>query len=239
MKRQDIIFIRIFILVLFLFFTVFLVNILNKEKAPTQMQVLQDQIVGNNFNKLFNDFSRSPEILKKENLKTFEYKIVNNPGAGDCLFYCFKFALQSIGKNISIKKLREIVAYSINEELYLNLKLIFDNAKRENDFDIIRDFQFVENCNNLSDLRNKILKSSYFGDEISLNSFEEKFKIQPVILIRSKTNGKFKISKRIKLNEKKLFIFLFLENIHYQIFQINKRFVFKGNEIEEFLKYFL
>ena len=80
------------------------------------------------------------KFVKNKNnnwLQTFfensEFDIINNEGRGDCLFATIRDAYSQIGYNISVKKLRELIAenttdeqFKTSRELYLN---IFDNIK--------------------------------------------------------------------------------------------------------------
>lgn len=64
-------------------------------------------------------------------MRSSKYGIVDNEGAGDCLFASLRDAYAGIGKVLSIAKLREIVANSANEELFMNYKTIYDSLNSE------------------------------------------------------------------------------------------------------------
>lgn len=73
-------------------------------------------------------------------MRSNKYGIVDNEGAGDCLFACIRDAYAGIGKVLSIPKLREMVSNSATQELFNNYKTLFDNfTKTVDELTVIRD----------------------------------------------------------------------------------------------------
>jgi hypothetical protein len=72
-------------------------------------------------------------------MRSSKYGIVDNEGAGDCLFACLRDAYASIGKVMSVAKLREIVAAEASDELFTNYKTLYDAFSKEvNDLKITK-----------------------------------------------------------------------------------------------------
>jgi hypothetical protein len=64
-------------------------------------------------------------------MRSSKYGIVDNEGLGDCLFACLRDAFAGIGKVISVNKLREMVAETATDELFMNYKNIYDSISKE------------------------------------------------------------------------------------------------------------
>jgi hypothetical protein len=72
-------------------------------------------------------------------MRSSKYGIVDNEGAGDCLFACLRDAYASVGKVMSVAKLREIVASEATDELFMNYKTMYDGFFKEvNDLKITK-----------------------------------------------------------------------------------------------------
>lgn len=59
------------------------------------------------------------------------FKIIENEGGGDCFFASIRNAYQSIGKEVTVKDLRKLVADEADENLYETFKLLYDSIKNE------------------------------------------------------------------------------------------------------------
>ena len=57
------------------------------------------------------------------------YDIVDNEGSGDCLFATIRDAFSSIAQQTSVDKLRKRLADEATEEIFMNYKEYYDNAK--------------------------------------------------------------------------------------------------------------
>jgi hypothetical protein len=157
-------------------------------------------------------------VLQKDN-----FTIYDNNGAGDCLFYCFKQALESIGKNTSIKKLRSNVSKSMNNDKLETLKSIYLVAKEDRNYEMLKDYGFMRNVNTLDDLRRKIMTREYYGDDMAIAILEEYTGLNSIII----SNG----SEQIRLEKPKgnKYIVLILKNVHYRILGTDTgKLVFKG-----------
>jgi hypothetical protein len=64
-------------------------------------------------------------------MRSSKYGIVDNEGAGDCLFACLRDAYASVGKVMSVAKLREMVASEATDDLFMNYKKIYDGLSNE------------------------------------------------------------------------------------------------------------
>jgi len=104
------------------------------------------------------------ENFKIKSFNSNEFQVIENPGFGDCLFYCFKQALESIGVKTTIKQLRYKVSQSMDKEKLETLKTIYLVAKNDKNYDILKDYYFMENVDTLKDLRKVIMTRVYYGD---------------------------------------------------------------------------
>jgi predicted NAD-dependent protein-ADP-ribosyltransferase YbiA (DUF1768 family) len=60
-------------------------------------------------------------------MKNKNYSIVDNEGAGDCLFATFRDAFSSIAQQTSVEKLRKKLSGEVDEKLLMNYKDLYDN----------------------------------------------------------------------------------------------------------------
>lgn len=137
-------------------------NSLNDE--PEEEYIIGDEIAGKPFVKMYeNDEIENLEnkqpgpynSMKSSNwvqsfLKNNRYKFIRVPGDGDCLFTTIKLGYESIGINLPVAKMREMVSNDTNQEqfdsynefytLYKNEVETTTNTiiKLKNQFDIIK-----------------------------------------------------------------------------------------------------
>jgi predicted NAD-dependent protein-ADP-ribosyltransferase YbiA (DUF1768 family) len=83
-------------------------------------------------------------------MKNKNYGIVENEGAGECLFAVIRDGLQSAGKNVSIKEMRRILADNASQEMLEIYTTLYVNAQLE-------DAELKTELKELS-VRNKTLK---------------------------------------------------------------------------------
>lgn len=62
------------------------------------------------------------------------YNIIDNEGGGDCLFATIRDGLEKVGKRISVKEMREMLANEANEDLFQGYKLQYEMALNEAEF---------------------------------------------------------------------------------------------------------
>lgn len=167
------------------------------------------------------------ENFNIKNFNSNQFQVIENPGYGDCLFYCFKQALESIGVKTTIKQLRNKVSQSMDKDKLETLKTIYLVAKNDKNYDILQDYYFMENVDTLKDLRKVIMTRLYYGDDMAIAALEEYTGINVVII----SNGVEQV--RFEKPKGNNYIVLVLKNIHYRLLgTISGRFVFKGKPFE-------
>jgi hypothetical protein len=167
------------------------------------------------------------ENFKIKSFNSNEFQVIENPGYGDCLFYCFKQALESIGVKTTIKQLRYKVSKSMDKEKLETLKTIYLVAKNDKNYDILKDYYFMENVHTLKDLRKVIMTRVYYGDDMAIAALEEYTGINVVVI----SNGVEQI--RLEKPKGNNYIVLVLKNIHYRLLGTrNGKFVFKYKPFE-------
>ena len=66
-------------------------------------------------------------------MKNNNFGIEDIAGDGDCLFTTIHEGLKSIGRDVPVSEMRRILADHVTEEMYLNYRVIYDNALSESD----------------------------------------------------------------------------------------------------------
>lgn len=162
-----------------------------------------------------------------------EYDVVETAADGNCLFHCFVFALRP-EFSTTVRALREEVAQSVGEDQFQMLKVIYDDAKREKDWDQLQDYSFMEGVDSLEALRQSIRTPRYWGDEMALTALEKFTKLTPVV-ITQKREGVFEVARRISedvtKSATKLYMILFLHHAHYRLVKYRGRTKMRFGEL--------
>lgn len=119
---------------------------------------------------IFSDSAK--DTTKEVSENKVKLRLVENPGNGDCLFWCFKQALHTRDQNVSILQLRAVAAKSIDQNTFLLLYSIFENAKLDKDTKLQNEFSYMRDTHSLQDLQEKMMLNTYWGDEFALVSLE-------------------------------------------------------------------
>lgn len=82
----------------------------------------------------------SDETWVETFLNNQNYYIVDNEGGGDCLFATVRDAFSQIGEQTTVQKLRQKLAKEANEELFMNYKQQYEDAK----LSIVKDTENVK-----------------------------------------------------------------------------------------------
>lgn len=149
-------------------------------------------------------------------------RIIENAGKGDCLFYCYQQALSSLKQRMSIQDMRRAVAGTMTQEKFETLKTIYNMAKQDGDTDLLNDYGWVADSQNLKQLKAHMMKPTYFGDEIALAALEKLTGLNTIVV----KDGA--IQKRAEKRQPTgLWIVLLLKNVHYRILALDQTLVFK------------
>ena len=62
------------------------------------------------------------DLWIRQYLSNENFDLIDNEGGGDCLFAVIRDALESVGKMISVRKLRELLSNEVTEEIFFNFK---------------------------------------------------------------------------------------------------------------------
>lgn len=169
--------------------------------------------------------------LPYENLK-----IVPNQGLGDCLFLCWQRMLAEQGVGESVSSLRRVVADSLTEEKFDFLKGIYDSAVKEGEHSLVSDYRFMHNLGSVDGLRNKVMDSSYYGDEMALTALEKRFNLRCVVLLLV-NNARISLARRFVDEEgpKPRYAILLLDQsmLHYELVEYFDQAVMKETELPE------
>lgn len=147
---------------------------------------------------------------------------LENPGGGDCLFWCFKQALESVGQNVSVAGLRRVVSDHVDEETFVLLRSMYHNAVEEKNLEVQKEFSYLSKSDSLQALKQAMLTSEYWGDEFAVIALEKFTGLQAFIL----KDGKFQ--KRPGVVQREKMIFLDLRNEHYRLFTSDTGAVFRN-----------
>lgn len=105
------------------------------------------------------------------------YALEENPGGGDCLFYCFASA-----SGRSVRELREAVARSMDAEKLEVLRQIYEEAKRARDLAMLADYGWMRGVRTLPQLRRRVRSRAYFGDDMALPVLERETQLNAVVV---------------------------------------------------------
>jgi hypothetical protein len=171
-------------------------------------------------------------------VKTSSIEIRRNSGGGDCLFLCFKDAIAEFGVSVTVLELRSIVAESVSEDQFYVLKAIYDGAVEENEYDVIKDYNFMRGVQNVNELRKAMKTTHYWGDEMALNAIEDASGIRAIVITTDDKNRPV-VAKRLgktNNNSTDRFIILLLENSHYQLAVHDDKIVMGKDEVDTVVK---
>ena len=81
------------------------------------------------------EYNGKSRDLKKDNwvqkfMENKNYDIIDNEGGGDCLFATIRDAFSSIAQQTSVDKLRKRLSEEADQELFLNYRKYYDDAKK-------------------------------------------------------------------------------------------------------------
>ena len=227
------------------------------EKDLPKSSIIANKEISDNLFVIDNNY-KSPPLLPEENevdndeikqkyeenkndnwivkfTKNTSYKIVDNEGSGDCLFAVIRDAYQSIGKIVTISKLRALLSKEVSQEIFDKYKLLYNNFNAEfqninneikeikklnnelkirggnikdreehkslvsqakelneryqklledriNMKELLDEFVFMQDINDLEHLRQFIMTREYWADEWALSTFEKLLNMKFVIL---------------------------------------------------------
>jgi len=98
-----------------------------KEKLPlTEQTALDAQQERTTFDKKDKTVTWIQQFMKNKN-----YGIVENEGAGECLFAVIRDGLKTIGTNVSVKEMRKILADNATQEMLEIYTTLYVNAQSE------------------------------------------------------------------------------------------------------------
>lgn len=180
----------------------------------------EEKVLGSNKN-IYVSFENKADISSE--FEVSKYKVFTNSGGGDCFFYAVRQYLESLKIKCTVKELRIIVAESMQQKDFEELKaMVGDDPERS----IRISHGHVIGANNLEEMRANMLKSSYWADECAIKAIENYFTLKFIILMYL-PNNKLQISIREKDEEnsvkKKRYIFLRLSNLHYELISYGGR----------------
>lgn len=133
------------------------------------------------------------------------FKTVKCKKNGECFFQSVSIAL-----NKPITELREIVSKNITYQQFSFWKEIWEATENE-------EFDFMEGINTIDELREVILTTDFWGEEVSINILQNHFNLG-MIIIDSVTNN---VVKNFKFSDTNKYIILNFTGIHYDLVKYN------------------
>jgi predicted NAD-dependent protein-ADP-ribosyltransferase YbiA (DUF1768 family) len=82
--------------------------------------------------------SKAGNVWVRKYMRNLNYDIIDNEGGGDCFFAVVRDALASIGKNISVSQMRELVALNTTQEHFDQYYMPYIAIKGEYDDNVAR-----------------------------------------------------------------------------------------------------
>ena len=164
---------------------------------------------------------RSKYFTRSVARETPRVKIIANSGAGDCMFICFRQALVALNKRVTIKELRRQVAESVTQDTFDTLKVIHDTALTDMDYDLIKDYGFMNGVDDLAQLRKRMMSRTYYGDDMALPVLEKYTSLNAIVVKSGQVQ-----QRADPVIEGAPFIILVLENEHYQLVSFSGHTVF-------------
>lgn len=183
-------------------------NVVNRYEKDQQLQLVYQQA---------REANADPATTPKSKMRPLE-----NPGNGDCLFWCFQQALETLGKNTSVNDLRRVVADSVDSTAFEFVHSIFKSAVEDRNYEVQREFGFMRNVNSLDEMKEAMMTRVFWGDESALIALEEYTDLQAFVMKEGKMH------KRPGVTPRKRGILLDLRSEHYRLFvNENGKAVFK------------
>lgn len=173
--------------------------------------------------------------LRRSKRNQNPFTIEPNSGGGDCLFYCFKRTIDEFEVTTTIKELRGIVAESITDDQFSVLKIIYDGAKQEKEYQVLNDYNFMSGVETIDDLRDVITNTKkYWGDEMAIRALEKASGITAVVITKD-MKGNATVADKMDSDidvDRKWFTLLLLENAHYQTILFKNKAALQKNELD-------
>lgn len=175
------------------------------------------------------------EIPRRVTRSSKVFSIIPNSGGGDCLFLCYERAIRSLHVGTSVQELRAIVAESVTEDQFSVLKLIYDEAARENEYTVLQDYNFMRGAETLEGLRDNMKTTQYWGDEMAIRALEEASGISLCVITKDQSNKTIVANKMDsdQIPDSKRNLVVLLENSHYQIIEYKGKIVLDKDETQE------
>lgn len=162
-------------------------------------------------------------------------EVVLNSGGGDCLFLCFEEAIAECGVSVSVQELRAIVAESMTEDKFVILKAIYDGAVEEKEYEVIKDYNFMRGVTDVGGLKQAMMTTHYWGDEMALSAIEDASGVCAVV-VTPDDKGRPVVAKKLgesNAPDTNRFILLLLEHSHYQLVRYNGHAILDKNKIKK------
>jgi hypothetical protein len=183
-----------------------------------------------------------------------DYELHSVRTNGECFFDCIHMILRSIGRHESSEFLRSVVAFTVladtdkvtNETLQCWL-IIAKEAKRERDFDLLKDYAHVAAVAEAEwpltqKERKKIYEAMlnptrYWADEHAVRIIEDRLLIR-ILILQHTVEGELFIHHPVDHSSNphyvaNHYVLLYLSHKHYQPVSYKGKFLFRKEEIPE------
>ena len=118
------------------------------------------------------------------------YKLHPVSGNGDCFFLAVAEAFRYEGSQVTVKKLRQLVARQLTQEIFEQYDLLWKQANQDHNTELMMQFMFMPGIENLMMLKKIALTSRFWANETAIALLERALRIKFIIFSEQKWRSK-------------------------------------------------
>ena len=109
-----------------------------------------------------------------------DFSIVETKSNGDCFFDSIYKGMNK-NQKYSVKNQRELLSDTVNEGDFSFWRILYDNAYKENDSEILEEYDFMEDLLSLDQLKQYVKEPSFWANSWAIGVIEKQLNIKTVI----------------------------------------------------------